>query len=189
MPLDDGLILACWSVLVVYWLISARGAKRNVRGIPWWRGAGIRVALLVILALILCRPGFRQFLVSRRIIPVDPAIAGAGIALCAAGIALSIWARRHLGRNWGMPMSLKEGHELVITGPYRVVRHPIYTGILTAMLGSTATGSPLWPILFVLFGGYFLYSATVEERLMLRQFPTRYPAYRRRTKMLIPFVF
>jgi protein-S-isoprenylcysteine O-methyltransferase Ste14 len=189
MPVEDGLILACWLTLVAYWLIAALGAKRNVRGTPWWRGAGVRVALLVLLALILCLPGFRQFPASRRVVPVGPVVAGAGVAVCAAGIALSIWARRHLGRNWGMPMSLKEEHELVTTGPYRVVRHPIYTGILIAMLGSTATGSPLWPILFVLFGGYFLYSATVEERLMLRQFPTQYPAYRRRTKMLIPFVF
>jgi protein-S-isoprenylcysteine O-methyltransferase Ste14 len=189
MPVEGGLILACWSVLVVYWLIAARGAKRNVRGAPWWRGAGLRVALPVVLAPVLCLPGFRQFLASRRAVPVDPVIAGAGVAICAAGIALAIWARRHLGRNWGMPMSLKEGHELVTTGPYRIVRHPIYTGILTAMLGATATGSPLWPILFVLSGGYFLYSAIVEERLMLRQFPSQYPAYKRRTKMLIPFVF
>jgi protein-S-isoprenylcysteine O-methyltransferase Ste14 len=189
MILDDWLILACWLTLVAYWLIAAVGVKKNVRGHSWWRGVAIRIALGIALWLILRLPGFRPFLAFRRAVPADPAIAGAGVALCASGIALSIWARWHLGRNWGMPMSLKEGHELVTAGPYRIVRHPIYTGILLAMIGSMVTGNLLWLVLFVLFGGYFVYSATVEEQLMLRQFPDRYPAYQKRTKMLIPFVF
>ena len=86
-------------------------------------------------------------------------------------------------------MSLRQGHELVTSGPYALVRHPIYTGIMLAMIGAAVTLSFLWLILFTLYFAYFIVSARTEEKMMLAQFPDTYPAYRRRTKMLIPFVF
>jgi len=104
------------------------------------------------------------------------------------GIAFAIWARVHLGKNWGMPMSLREGHALVTSGPYRLVRHPIYTGAIAAMLGS-ALVSPIWSVIFVLFTAYFVYSATREEKMMVQQFGETYRAYQARSKMLIPFIF
>ncbi|MGH8300548.1 MAG: methyltransferase family protein, partial [Steroidobacteraceae bacterium] len=94
----------------------------------------------------------------------------------------------NLGRNWGMPMSLRQGHELVTSGPYAYVRHPIYTGIMLAMIGSALAVGLLWLLLFALYFAYFLFSARTEEQMMLAQFPDTYPAYRRRTRMLIPFV-
>ena len=78
---------------------------------------------------------------------------------------------------------------LVTSGPYHLVRHPIYTGILLAGVGTAAALSWFWLILVALAGVYFVYSATVEERNMAKQFPETYPAYRRSTKMLVPFVF
>ena len=111
-----------------------------------------------------------------------------GVALCAFGIALAIWARTVIGRNWGMPMSQKENPELVTSGPYAHVRHPIYTGTLTAMLGSTLTLGAILFIPFLFFGAYFIYSAMKEEATMARLFPGTYTEYRRRTSMLIPFV-
>lgn len=100
----------------------------------------------------------------------------AGVGFCALGVGLAILARTYLGRNWGMPMSRKENPELVTSGPYALVRHPIYGGMLLAMLGSTLGESVFWVLPFILFGIYFIYSATREERLMVRQFPDRYPA-------------
>ena len=85
-----------------------------------------------------------------------------------------------------MPMSTKENPELVTTGPYAFVRHPIYTGILLAMLGTAIGENVSWLLPLLLFGGYFIYSARREEELMLRQFPEQYPAYMRRTNMLVP---
>ncbi|MGB8964770.1 MAG: isoprenylcysteine carboxylmethyltransferase family protein [Candidatus Cybelea sp.] len=118
---------------------------------------------------------------------VSPIAASVGVALCALGIGVAIWARTVLGRNWGMPMSLREGHELVTTGPYAFVRHPIYTGILLAVAGTTLVEWFPWMVLLV--GFYFVYAAKVEERSMTRQFPGEYPDYKNRTKMLIPLLF
>ena len=86
-------------------------------------------------------------------------------------------------------MTVKEGHELVITGPYRVVRHPIYSGILLAMLGSALVVGTPWLIAFVFVGAYLAYCAKTEEQLMMQQFPNEYTRYKRKTKMLIPFVW
>jgi len=107
----------------------------------------------------------------------------------ALGLSFAIWARVHIGRNWGTPMSQKDDPELVTSGPYHSVRHPIYSGILMAGVGTAVALSWFWLIAVVLAGAYFLYSATVEERNLAKQFPEAYPTYRRSTKMLVPFVF
>jgi protein-S-isoprenylcysteine O-methyltransferase Ste14 len=87
-----------------------------------------------------------------------------------------------------MPMSRRENPELVTTGPYAFVRHPIYAGMLLSMLGSTIGESALWLVPLILFGAYFIHSARREEKRMLEQFPEQYPAYMERTKILLPFV-
>jgi len=87
-----------------------------------------------------------------------------------------------------MPMSFKEGHELVTTGPYRFVRHPIYTGMLAAVLGSALVTGRIWLAIFVWMGIYCVYSAKTEERLMMQQFPEQYAKYKSRTKAFIPYV-
>jgi protein-S-isoprenylcysteine O-methyltransferase Ste14 len=97
-------------------------------------------------------------------------------------------ARVQLGRNWGMPASRKEDPELITGGPYRFIRHPIYTGFLLAMLGSAIALSPLFVLPLVLFAVYFSLAARREERYMAEKFPEQYPAYMKRTKMLLPFV-
>jgi protein-S-isoprenylcysteine O-methyltransferase Ste14 len=88
-----------------------------------------------------------------------------------------------------MPMSRKDEPELVTSGPYHRVRHPIYSGILLAGVGTAVALNWLWLLAVILVGVYFVYSATVEERYMSEQFPDSYPAYRRSTKMLVPFIF
>ena len=111
-----------------------------------------------------------------------------GAVVFASGIALAIWARVNLGRNWGMPTTQKVDPELVTSGPYRFVRHPIYSGILTGVLGTALATNLIGLIIVGVLGAYFYYSATVEERNLTATFPTAYPAYQTRTKMLIPFV-
>jgi protein-S-isoprenylcysteine O-methyltransferase Ste14 len=192
MKIFNLIILIFWLVFLVYWLVSAIGAKRSVHDSSWWRGAVFRLILIAIVFLLLRNPLFEQLLEnvgnyetgSSRIV-----ISSIGIFFCAIGIALAIWARVYIGRNWGMPMSLREEHELVTTGPYAFVRHPIYTGILLAALGSLLVSAILWLVPFVLFCAYFVYSAKTEEKQMVKQFPKEYPEYRKRVKALIPFIW
>jgi protein-S-isoprenylcysteine O-methyltransferase Ste14 len=170
-------IAVLWGALAVYWLIAAAGAKRGSR-----RGRSLP-GLTAITAVIVLR-------VSRGSTPTEhsAALQAIGRTLVAAGLGLAVWARIYLGRNWGMPMTRKEQPELVTSGPYRFVRHPIYSGLLLGMLGTAVATSPYWLIAIGIMGAYFLYSARVEERLMSASFPNDYAAYRARTKMLIPFV-
>jgi protein-S-isoprenylcysteine O-methyltransferase Ste14 len=186
----DSAILGLWLVFLGYWLFAATRVKRRAGGAPW-RGAVLRAALAVGI-LVLIRELFRLrvwHIVPLAATHISPITASAGVAICGLGVAIAIWARVYLGRNWGMPMSLREGHELVTTGPYAFVRHPIYTGILLALIGSTLVHwFPRIVLLPVIFA-YFIFAARMEERSMQDQFPNDYPAYLKRTKMLIPLLF
>jgi protein-S-isoprenylcysteine O-methyltransferase Ste14 len=170
-----------WGAFWLYWLVAAFSMKRG--RIPWSRELRIRV-VIVVLAVLLARLGvFRGHRLN-----TDPWLAGIGLALFALGLGFAVWARPHLGRNWGTPMTRKVEPELVTSGPYRLVRHPIYSGILVAGIGTVAALSWLWLPVVALAGVYFLYSARVEERQLSDEFPDRYPLYKRSTKMLVPFI-
>ena len=171
-----------WTVFWVYWLVAAFSMKRG--RLAWSREVRIR-AVIVVLAVILLRLGaFRNNAVNS-----DPWLAGLGLVLFAAGLGFAIWARIHIGRNWGTPMSQKDDPELVTSGPYQLVRHPIYSGVMVAGVGTAVALSWSWLIAVALAGVYFVYSATIEERNLTEQFPDTYPVYRRSTKMLVPFIF
>jgi protein-S-isoprenylcysteine O-methyltransferase Ste14 len=171
-----------WAAFWVYWIIAALSMKRG--RVPWSREIRIRAVVLV-LAILLIRGGV--FRVGKP--EFDPWRSGVGLALFGLGLGFAIWARLNIGRNWGTPMSQKNDPVLVTSGPYRLVRHPIYSGILLAGVGTAvALGWP-WLIAPVLAGIYFVYSAVIEERYLTEQFPNAYPAYRRSSKMLIPFIF
>ena len=88
-----------------------------------------------------------------------------------------------------MPMTEKADPELVTGGPYRRIRHPIYSGIILAMIGTMLAVDWYWGFVVALAGAYFIFSAVVEERNMARDFPSTYPEYKHRTKMLVPFIF
>lgn len=178
-----------WMFLCVVWLVSAFGAKKNIARRPWWMRVPVRIAILVVVFVLFWRPLGGRWLAPLDMLLGSPAIGLAGLILSVAGIAFALWARMVIGRNWGMPMTLKQDAELVTTGPYALVRHPIYSGILLAMLGSGFTISLWWLVFLVLNGVQFFLAAKREERLMLQTFPETYPAYMRRTRMLIPFVF
>jgi protein-S-isoprenylcysteine O-methyltransferase Ste14 len=171
-----------WAAFWIYWLVAARSMKRG--HISWSRELRIR-AVVVVGAILLFRLGAFQ----RSGLNSDPWRAGLGFFLFAIGLGFAIWARLHIGRNWGTPMSKKDEPELVTSGPYRLVRHPIYSGILLAGAGTAVALSWTWLIAVGLAGVYFVYSATVEERYLSEQFPDAYPMYRRSTKMLVPLIF
>lgn len=178
----DLVFLAGWVLFWIGWL--AAGVRSKPGQMQWRRGAGIRLVILVVI-IVLSRVGaFRGHAATH-----SPYALGIGLALFLAGLAFAVWARVHIGRNWGTPMSQKSDPELVTSGPYRLVRHPIYSGIILAMIGTAVGVTVYWLIIAALAGGYFVYSATREERYMTERFPDTYPAYKRSTKMLIPFIF
>jgi protein-S-isoprenylcysteine O-methyltransferase Ste14 len=171
-----------WAAFWLYWLVAAFSMKTG--HVPWSRELGIRAVIVVIVILLIRSGAFRHHGLN-----TDPWRAGLGLALFALGLGFAIWARVHIGRNWGTPMTQKDEPELVTSGPYHLARHPIYTGILAAGVGTSVALSWVWLIAVVLTGIYFIYSATVEERYLTKRFRETYPAYKRSTKMLLPFVF
>jgi protein-S-isoprenylcysteine O-methyltransferase Ste14 len=152
--------------------------------VPWSRELRIRAVIVVTVFLLIRFGAFRGHGLNTNLWR-----AGVGLVLFACGLAFAIWARVHIGRNWGTPMTQKVEPELVTSGPYHLVRHPIYSGILVASFGTAVALSWLWLIAVALAVIYFVYSATVEERYLTAQFPDAYPVYKRSTKMLMPFVF
>jgi protein-S-isoprenylcysteine O-methyltransferase Ste14 len=168
-----------WIIFLLYWLAAAFGAKHgagSARRIPL---TGLTALSVVVLIRVL-RGG--------SLVVHSPVLGAIGAVLFASGVALAVWARIHLGRNWGMPMTEKAEPELITSGPYRFVRHPIYSGLLLGLLGTALVTNLIGLIAVAVLGGYFYYSASVEEKNLTATFPTAYPAYRARTKMLIPLV-
>ncbi len=186
------LIGALWAVLVAYWVVAAVNAKPMVRGQwVWRREIVLRLVLLGAVLIALRLSADNRLLPNGRVYMVNTSVllGVIGAVLCTLGVGLAIWARAHLGQNWGMPMSQKENPGTVTTGPYARVRHPIYLGFLLAMLGSAIGQTLIWLLPLIFFGVYFAYSARREEKLMLEQFPEQYRAYMTRTKMLVPFIW
>lgn len=171
-------VYVIWGTFGLYWLAAAIGAKHGSRTARF-RPPG----LLIVVAFVLLRVfGARDLAVH------SVALKVVGVIVLVSGLGTAVWARIYLGRNWGMPMTKKDEPELVTSGPYRFVRHPIYSGLLVAIVGTALATNIFWLIALVVLGAYFVYSATVEERLMTTEFPAAYSSYRARTKMLIPFV-
>ena len=182
MPVVDTIIGGSWLAFWIYWLVaslSAKATRTRSRS-----GLVIRLAILAVLAASVQARVFTGHAAVH-----NPWLLGTGLSMFVSGLVLAVWARVYLGRNWGTPMAEKVDPDLVTTGPYRYVRHPIYSGIILAMIGTAMAMSPSWVVAVVVLGGYFIHSARVEERNMERLFPDAYPTYKRSTKMLIPFVY
>lgn len=178
------IVAASWLVLIVVWFVAA--VVLGIRGIGRTSPLARVVRLLLVVAVwVAVGYGYRLPVPSSTPAMVD--LAAVGAVLCVAGCAFAIWARFALGRSWGMPMTRHASPELVTSGPYRFVRHPIYTGILFMLVG-TSLLHPVAAIPSAAFIAYFVYSARREERDMERQFPDAYADYKRRSKMLIPFL-
>ena len=177
-----------WLAWLTYWWLSARNVKRTTWREPTRLWLRHRVPL-IIGALLLAAPNWVPRALTRRFLPAGSVLPVVGTLLLAAGLGFSVWARRHLGRNWSAHVVVKEDHALVRTGPYRRLRHPIYTGILLAFLGMVLAIGELRGLValgFVLLS--FAVKSRQEERRMGEVFP-EYDQYRRETAALIPFVY
>ncbi len=179
-------ILACWVLLVLYWNLSAGSIKAAAEPQDFAaRLARMPVWLGFVLFVTAWAYPFGPVAIPRTV-----ASQSIGVAICALGLILAIWSRKILGVEWSQDVELKQGHKLIERGPYRFMRHPIYTGHLLMGLG-TAIASGLL-IAFVGVASFaigFWIKLNQEERLLLRGFPDEYPAYKSRVKALIPYLF
>jgi protein-S-isoprenylcysteine O-methyltransferase Ste14 len=192
-------IFASWAVFLLVWGGSAFWVKKDIRGgFSFWWSRFFLLRLVVAAGIVFI--GFR--LVTRtahearlnapfthRLFTPPVLLGWIGAFFAVLGIVFAIWARVHLGRNWSTAPAVKEHHELVMTGPYAWVRHPIYTGILCAGLGTVLTGNYFGLGMLVLGPIIFCLRIGKEERIMRDLFPKEYPAYQARTKRLIPWVW
>ncbi|HUB09389.1 MAG TPA: isoprenylcysteine carboxylmethyltransferase family protein [Myxococcales bacterium] len=181
--------LGCWVVFCLTWLVAAARVKRDKRSEP----LGMRFAQLLLYAagaiLLFDRPWFLANPTMWRLSLGPVARAWLSVAFTAAGIGLAIDARIVLGRNWSGRVTVKEGHELVVRGPYRLVRHPIYTGLLLAFLGTAILHAQAADFAGVaIFAFAYVAKLREEERFMQAEFGEAYASYRARVKALIPFV-
>ncbi|MBU6247761.1 MAG: isoprenylcysteine carboxylmethyltransferase family protein [Xanthomonadaceae bacterium] len=187
LPLGD-IIKAGWLVFLLYWAILARHAKAAIRSEPLvLRLLKLWLPLMIGTVLVLPWRGGEDTLLRLRFVPSTLTLSILGAVLVWAGVLLAIWARTTLGRNWSAVVQVKQDHELVERGPYRRVRHPIYTGLLMAFLG-TALALGEWRGLLgtAIVGASFWFKLRLEERWMREQFGGRYEAYMQRTKALLP---
>lgn len=175
-----------WLLLGLFWLLTAIGQKRAVftesigRSVVY-RGGTIVAFLLMFYGWLAVGP------LGWRVTPPWPALEWAALAIGIAGFAIAFWARILLGGEWSSAVTLKEGHRLIVAGPYAVVRHPIYSGLLLAMLGTAIAGGQLRMYLAaVVIFATFWYKSRLEERLLVGAMGARYVEYQRHTYALIP---
>ena len=189
LDLARSIIVGCWLIFVVFWIVSAFSVKRTIeRGGGGWE----RLALLATGAgaWVLFRRGEVGGFLDLTLWPRTAVVAAVAVLVTVSGLAFTLWARVTLGRNWSGSVVFKQDHELIERGPYRLVRHPIYTGLLLMALGTSIAQRRVsgFAMTAILLTGLWLKSRR-EERLMTAHFPEAYPRYRERVRALIPFIF
>ena len=182
----SGIIQAAWIIFLVYWFAAALSLNKMKRREPpgeWL----VRLFLLGTAFLLLDRSLAVWGDLNRRFIPYSDAVEDAGALLTCLGIAFAIWARYHIGRYWSSTVSLRADHQLIRTGPYAHIRHPIYTGILLAILGTgLAIGRYRAIVAFAIMLAGFAWKASREEALLKGEFGPAFEEHKRATGFFLP---
>ncbi len=184
---SNSIIIGCWIIFLAWWLVSAFGQKAMAEEKSFLSSLVYRIPLMLG-GLLLWFPEFPHPL-NQVLTPHTDLARALGTVVCVLGLWVTIWSRWTLGGNWSSEVAFKQGHELVKTGPYRYVRHPIYTGLLLMCLGTAIAVGRIhsWLGLLFLCAGFWI-KLKQEESLLLRHFPDEYPAYKKQVKALVPFV-
>jgi protein-S-isoprenylcysteine O-methyltransferase Ste14 len=181
-------IIGLWIAWMIYWWISASKVKTTVRTESLASRAAHMVPLLVAGTLVMI-PNLPAGWLFDRMLPWDLFIFWLGAAILAAGLAVAVWARVYLGRNWSGVVTIKQDHELVPGGPYGLARHPIYTGILIAFVGTAIARGEWRGLLAVVIVFASLWrKLKLEERWLGETFGASYAKYRAEVSALIPYL-
>ena len=179
---------AMWVSYSAYWWAMSRNVKETERQEP----ASSRIARLVLIICafaLLWLPSVPLPLLNERFLPPGVWCFWSGAAVTAGGLLFSVWARRHLGKNWSQAVTLKEDHELIRTGPYALVRHPIYTGLLLGFIGCAVARGEWRGLLAVALVFVALWrKLRLEEKWMRVQFGDSYETYSRQVAALVPYI-
>jgi protein-S-isoprenylcysteine O-methyltransferase Ste14 len=180
------LLAVLWLVLVFYWVLAARNAPkaRAVEGL----GPGLASSGILLLSVdLLFGPSLPTGPLGARFVPSSLWLGTTGTMITAAGLTFAIWARHHLGSNWSAATIIRVDHQLIRTGPYALVRHPIYSGVLLAMLGTALViGSDRGLVAISLLLGGLLWKARREDGILAREFGEVFARYREGTGMWLP---
>ena len=178
-----------WVFFFLYWQIKAANTKTTKRLEPA-ASRMLRVFIFLIAIVLLSTTRIPLPLLYFQLWPVGlwPFWLGAFITI--AGLLYTVWAREHLGRNWSRSVTIKQGHELITTGPYAMVRHPIYTGVLTGFVGMAIAISQVrgFVVLVLIFLAFWK-KLRMEEQWMRSQFGETYATYAHQTAALVPYLF
>jgi len=180
--------IAMWIGWLIYWCVAARDVKNTVRT-ESLSSRLLHIVPLILAVLLLVAQKVPVALLRERFLPLAEWPFWLGLLITAAGMLLSVWARLHLGRNWSGLVTIKEGHELITSGPYALVRHPIYTGLLMAFLGTAVAIGDWRGLLALAMATVALWrKLRFEERWMRQEFGDAYAVYSRRVAALVPFI-
>jgi protein-S-isoprenylcysteine O-methyltransferase Ste14 len=178
-----------WIVFFVYWQIKATNTKTTQRLEPA-SSRILRIFIFLVAIALLSTTRIPLPWLYRQLWPQSIWLFWLGAAVTTAGLLFAVWARAHLGRNWSRSVTIKQDHELITSGPYAVVRHPIYTGILTGFVGmAMAIGQVRGLIVVALIFLAFWLKFRMEEQWMRSQFGETYAAYAHHTAALVPYLF
>lgn len=182
------LFILMWVAYILYWRVMATNVKADERV----ESSDTRLQRLALMLAALVLLGLQRiplWVLDRRFLPVWPWWFRIGAAVTACGLLFSIWARHYLGQNWSREVTIKKDHELITGGPYRLVRHPIYTGLLFGLLGcAIALGEWRGLLAVALVFIALLRKLRLEEQWMRLQFGETYESYARRTRALVPYI-
>jgi protein-S-isoprenylcysteine O-methyltransferase Ste14 len=178
-----------WIVFFAYWQIKAAKTKATQRLEPA-ASRILRVLIFLIAIILLSTTRIPLLWLYVQLWPAGLWPFWLGAAVTVAGLLFAVWARGYLGSNWSRSVTIKHGHELIVTGPYAIVRHPIYTGVLTGFLGmAIAISQVRGLIVFVLIFFALWAKLRLEERWMRSQFGETYSSYAHQTAALVPYLF
>lgn len=179
-----------WISLLLFWILSGRNNKQSIHKESFFKRF-LLYWLPLLIAMLLLGPGewFGHSLIRENFVEHTNLVGGIGLLISFMGLLIACWSRYLLGKNWSLSVQKKENHELIKSGPYSILRHPIYTGILLIFIGNTIIVGDYRGIIAVLIVFIsFWFKLKKEEKWLIEIFGEDYHNYKKTTKAILPYL-